>query len=149
MTLEENNKPEIPKFVRHYGAVIQFLQFIHVIALAALVAFKIISFLNNAADNQENAGAFSLWGHAIVIVFAYGGIGLAISIVLFRVGRGLRRGLRSAVWGLCIWCGVGLILVIISGILMPSIYTYIGFGYLMIFYYPPVVSAYIRWERFI
>ena len=144
----EEEKQKIPRLVHTYGAIIQFLQFIHVIGLAVLVAFKIISFLSNAGEDQGSTGAFGVWGHGIVIVLAYSAIGLAISIALFRVGGGLRRGLRSAVWGLCIWCGAGLILVIISGIFIPSIYTYIAFGYLMVFYYPPVVAAYIRWERF-
>lgn len=82
------------------------------------------------------------------LVLLSGAGGIAINIVFFRLGKGLRAGERQAVYGLCILggfavlCGIGLM---VMGAVAGGLVVLLAVG---VIYIPPIVSAFGHWTAF-
>jgi len=85
-------------------------------------------------------------GSPLVLLSGAGGI--AINIVFFRLGKGLRAGERQAVYGLCLLGGLAVLFGIgwmVMGAVVGGLVVLLAVG---VIYLPPIVSAFGHWTAF-
>jgi hypothetical protein len=118
---------EVPKVVRVYGMIIMVVN-------AIGMGLAVIAGLLNLAQG----GVFALIGGALQFL---------IALVLYRLGKGLKEGERSAVYGICILGGLAVLggfglmsASVVSGVLL--------LGFVAVFYVPPIISAFGHWDAF-
>jgi len=128
--LQPTSEPaEVPSLVDVYGFIIMGLN---------LVGMGLNAILTVAGLVQSR--------DPLVLLSGAGGI--AINIVFFRLGKGLRAGERQAVYGLCILggfavlCGIGLM---VMGAVAGGLVVLLAVG---VIYIPPIVSAFGHWTAF-
>jgi hypothetical protein len=116
---------EVPKLVIVYGSIIMVLSAINMVIglVVTVMTFK-------------QGGIFVL-GIAAIYFF--------VVIVMFRLGKGLKAGERSAVYGICILSGLAVIIGIIR---FNPLEMFLIILSVMIFFAPPIISAFKHWEAF-
>ncbi|MBN1766387.1 MAG: hypothetical protein JW860_14105 [Sedimentisphaerales bacterium] len=119
---------EVPKVVRFYGSIIMGFYAIGMVTAVVLA-------LLNLARGDGNA----LFEEALYF---------AIALVFYRLGKALRGGEKSAVYGICI---LSVLVSAFSSYLLISGSVKEGLLFLCIvavFYVPPTISAFRHWDAF-
>lgn len=118
----------IPLLVRIYGIITMILGILGVVVMALFFVLR------------PPIGA---WGVAIVGVF------LLLMFVVVRIGGGLRRGQRQAVYGFCLLALIEVAfrvyLFAATGATLHLCFLAMALG---VFYLPPLVSAFRHWAAF-
>ena len=120
--------PSIPALVRVYG---------NVIAAANIVGI-VFTIIGALAEVVQSGNPFALIPAAIAF---------AIEYVMLRLGQGLYRGERQAVYGICILGGLGIALGVVCLFGSPVAGAII-LGLVAVLYAPPIIVAFGRWELF-
>jgi hypothetical protein len=129
--------PPVPGIVRVYGMIIMVCMVCIAIGIG-LVALKALVGLVGSGSSLRVQWLF-VFGAALSV---------AISLVIFRLGEGLRAGQRQAVYGLCILGGIALLLAIgnfLAGQVGVAVFFLAVVGVL---YVPPIISAHRHWSAF-
>lgn len=128
--------PPVPAVVRVYGRLVEFL------SILLLVSALFVTLLRIAALGTEEGSLASV---------LRGLLGLAVSLVFARLGRGLSNGERLAVLAWCILGGLpalSALLATIFAIIRGEVLFLLLPIAVCVIYVPPIVSAFRHWSAF-
>jgi len=120
--------PRIPAVVRVYGNVIAALN----------IAGMVLAIIGTLADMVTSGNPFALIGGAIVCAIGY---------VMLRLGQGLYRGERQAVYGICVLAILGVGLAVLS-FFSSAMVGAVVLGIVCLLYGPPIIVAFGHWNLF-
>lgn len=116
---------KVPKLVIVYGSIIMVLSAINLVIglVVTVMQFK-------------QGGIFVVFWIAIYFFAVF---------VMYRLGKGLKAGERSAVYGMCF---LSVLAVIIGIIRSNPLEMFLIILSVIIFFVPPIISAFKHWESF-
>jgi len=148
-----SRQPVVPTVVRVYGLIIMILNGIGMglAIVGTIVGCVQVASLRSLAPAVRRV--------AYVFLFLRGGLGFAINVAFYVLGKRLRAGSRVAVIILCVLAGLaalglGLVLLVATSVPDPVVRAMalllglIGLGVVGVLYVPPIVSAFRHWDQF-